>query len=41
MILEDRSWSADDVDTTEKKRDRREEDDPVAAADFNYGYARI
>lgn len=41
VILEDRSWSADDVEKTEMKRDRREEDDPVAAADFKYGYARI
>lgn len=41
VILEDRSWSADDVERTEKARDRRDGDDPVAAAGVDYGYARI
>jgi hypothetical protein len=41
VVVEDRTWSAEDDNAERGSAERLRSDDPVEAAGVNYGYARI
>jgi hypothetical protein len=41
VTVNERTWSADEDADVDVDDDRRRDDDPVAAAGVDYGYARI